>query len=57
MTKQNDNKPKTPEEISAYMSKLGKKAAAKNKQKGSDYFRWVVSHRTYKKKADKEKEQ
>lgn len=57
MTKQNDKPTKTPEEVSAYMSKLGKKAAAKNKQKGSDYFRWVVSHRKYKKKSDKEKEQ
>ncbi len=54
MTKQTDKK--TPDEVRAYMSKLGKKAAAKNKQKGADYFRWVASHRIYKKKKKGENE-
>ena len=30
--------------ISEHMSKLGKKAAAINKKKGSAYFKWVRSH-------------
>lgn len=40
------NKDRTPEEqaaISRYMSQLGKKGGAKNKAKGSDYFKWVRS--------------
>jgi hypothetical protein len=31
-------------EVRKYMSDLGKKAALKNKQKGSEYFKWVRSH-------------
>jgi hypothetical protein len=38
------------EEISKYMSELGKKGGAKNKKKGSDYFKWVRSHGKNKKK-------
>ena len=30
--------------ISEHMSKLGKKGAAVNKKKGSEYFKWVRSH-------------
>lgn len=37
-------KPEVPEEISKYMSELGKKGGAKNKKKGSAYFKWVRSH-------------
>lgn len=47
-------KTKVPPEISAYMSKLGKKAGAVNKQKGSAYFKWVRSHG--KKKSEEAKE-
>lgn len=32
------------------MSKLGKKAGAINKKKGSDYFKWVRAHGKTKKK-------
>lgn len=35
--------------VSEYMSKLGKKAAEKNKEKGSEYFKWVRSHGKQKK--------
>jgi hypothetical protein len=38
----------TPEEKEAvrkYMSILGKRAGEANKKKGSDYFKWVRSHR------------
>jgi hypothetical protein len=35
---------KEEEAIRKYMSELGKKGAAKNKKKGSAYFRWVRSH-------------
>jgi hypothetical protein len=31
-------------EISKYMSQLGKKGGAVNKKKGSKYFKWVRSH-------------
>ena len=42
---------KTKEEIiSEYMSKLGKKAGAINKKKGSAYFKMVRSHGKQKKK-------
>lgn len=37
--------------ISAYMAKLGKKGGLKNKQKGSEYFKWVRSHGKKKKEA------
>lgn len=30
--------------ISEYMSKLGKKGGQTNKEKGSEYFKWVRSH-------------
>jgi len=43
------NDKKTPEEVRKYMSELGKKSAAKNKRKGSAYFKWVRSHRGKKK--------
>ena len=33
-----------PPEVSKYMSDLGKKGGAKNKLKGSAYFKWVRSH-------------
>jgi hypothetical protein len=36
---------KTPDEVRRYMSELGKKSARVNKQKGSEYFKWVRSHR------------
>lgn len=36
---------KTPDEVRRYMSELGKKSGRVNKQKGSEYFRWVRSHR------------
>jgi len=40
-----DQKPiKTPDEVRAYMRMLGKRGAVVNKQKGSEYFRWVRSH-------------
>lgn len=37
---------KTKEQIiKEHMSKLGKKAGEVNKKKGSEYFKWVRSHR------------
>jgi hypothetical protein len=46
-----NDKVQTPDEKEAvrrYMSQLGKKSAAKNKKKGSAYFKWVRSHRKQK---------
>jgi len=38
---------RTPEQlvVSSYMSHLGKVGGGRNKQKGSEYFKWVRSHR------------
>jgi hypothetical protein len=41
--------------ISQHMSELGKKAARKNKKKGSAYFKWVRAHG--KKKANHKQDQ
>jgi hypothetical protein len=37
-------KDQIPQEISAYMSQMGKKGGGVNKEKGSEYFKWVRSH-------------
>jgi hypothetical protein len=44
-----------PEEVRKYMSELGKRAAKINLKKGSEYFKWVSSHKKKKAKpAEKE---
>jgi len=42
-----DKDTRTPEQlvVSSYMSHLGKVGGGRNKQKGSEYFKWVRSHR------------
>lgn len=44
--KNTQEKPKVPEEISKYMSELGKKGGAKNKAKGSAYFKMIRAKRS-----------
>jgi hypothetical protein len=44
--------PADAEAVRKYMSSLGKKSAAKNKKKGSAYFKWVRSHRKPKEVSD-----
>lgn len=38
------------EAIRKYMSELGKRAGQVNKKKGSEYFKWIRSHRKTTKK-------
>lgn len=38
------DKKNIPAEVSRYMAELGKKGGARNKAKGSAYFKWVRSH-------------
>ena len=35
------NKKDVPAEVSKYMSELGKKGGARNKAKGTAYFKWI----------------
>lgn len=43
------DKKNIPAEVSRYMAELGKKGGARNKAKGSAYFKWVRSHNKNKK--------
>jgi hypothetical protein len=45
-------KEQVSEEIRKYMSELGKKGGAKNKEKGPEFFRWVQAHNKKDKKED-----
>jgi hypothetical protein len=45
-------KQQVSEEIRKYMSELGKKGGAKNKEKGPEFFRWVRAHNNKNKKED-----
>lgn len=53
--KKDSSKPIDPK-VREYMSQLGKKAAAVNKAKGSEYFRWLRAQRT-KKEQDKKNDE
>lgn len=44
------------EEVRQYLSEIGKKGGNVNKKKGSEYFKWVRSHGTQKKKEEKNEE-
>jgi hypothetical protein len=45
MNDEKTDKPVLPDEVKAFLSNNGKKGGATNKKKGSQYFKYVVSHR------------